>query len=238
LTLADPVPAQKDIQPGGGGSSPIYLTNVSGTLFFSAIDGIGRDLWRSDGTSAGTVLVKSINGSLGGLSPSSLTNVNGRLFFRARTQAQGDELWTSDGTAAGTVLVKDINPGPGDSGPFGAKLSNVNGSLFFAANDGVHGTEPWVLGPVPAGANDSRAPGISALSAFPGIVFNRMLGPKHGTLAAPPTHPRAAVATAGTGEVPPASALESQALHATPVYAHSRHDGEQDEFLAWLTMLE
>ena len=36
----------KDIYPGTGSSSPYYLTNVNGTLFFGADDGShGRELW-------------------------------------------------------------------------------------------------------------------------------------------------------------------------------------------------
>ena len=46
----------KDIQPGSSGSNPRYLTDVGGTLFFSADDGIsGVELWKSGGTEAGTV---------------------------------------------------------------------------------------------------------------------------------------------------------------------------------------
>ena len=40
---------------------PRNLTNVNGTLFFAADDGTnGCELWKSDGTAAGTVLVKDI----------------------------------------------------------------------------------------------------------------------------------------------------------------------------------
>ena len=56
-----------DINPGSAGSNPTgsnpnrLLTNVNGTLFFRANDGThGTELWKSDGTAAGTVLVKDI----------------------------------------------------------------------------------------------------------------------------------------------------------------------------------
>jgi ELWxxDGT repeat protein len=118
------------------------LTNVNGTLFFQADDGTsGYELWKSDGTSTGTVLVKDIRPGPSSSFPFGLTNVNGTLFFHANDGTNGDELWKSDGTSTGTVLVKDIRPGPSDSFPSG--LTNVNGTLFFEANDGTSGYELW-----------------------------------------------------------------------------------------------
>jgi ELWxxDGT repeat protein len=133
----------KDIAPnstysGVGSSNPSYLTNVNGTLFFTAISMGRRELWKSDGTEAGTVMVKN-----GGYSydwePTHLTNVNGTLFFRARITGYAD-LWKSDGTEAGTVLVKNIYPGS-SSDP--STLTNVKGTLYFTANNGTHGYELW-----------------------------------------------------------------------------------------------
>ena len=50
----------KDIN-GTGSSNPGWLTNVNGTLFFLANDGVnGTELWKSDGTEAGTDFVKDI----------------------------------------------------------------------------------------------------------------------------------------------------------------------------------
>ncbi len=71
----------------------------------------GIELWKSDGTAAGTVLVKDIRPGIFNSNPLSLTNVNGTLFFAANDGVTGFELWKSDGTAAGTVMVKELTPG-------------------------------------------------------------------------------------------------------------------------------
>ena len=82
----------KDINPGSGGPDPYHLTNVNGTLFFAGNDGVhGRELWKSNGTAAGTVLVKDINPAV--QRPRTpyfeLTNVNGTLFFQANDGVHG-----------------------------------------------------------------------------------------------------------------------------------------------------
>ena len=137
----------KDIQPGEGGGeydeSPSSLTGVGGRLFFTADDGThGTELWRSDGTRAGTVLVKDIQpDTVYGYAPTSLTGVGRRLFFAADDGTHGRELWRSDGTRAGTVMVKDIKRDLYDSDP--SSLAAVGDRLFFTARDGTHGAELW-----------------------------------------------------------------------------------------------
>jgi ELWxxDGT repeat protein len=142
----------KDIYPGGqfdsylgiffpNSSDPRALTNVNGTLYFTATDGgHGWELWKSDGTAAGTVMVSDI--TAGGFAYNTdITNVNGTVYFRAGDGINGYELWKSDGTASGTAMVKDINPGSGSSYP--NSLTNVNGTLYFRAYDGIKGLELW-----------------------------------------------------------------------------------------------
>ena len=54
-----------DIYPGtddGIHSSVNHFTRMNGMLYFMADNGVtGMELWKSDGTTAGTVLVKDIN---------------------------------------------------------------------------------------------------------------------------------------------------------------------------------
>ena len=114
----------KDIETGGGGyydDGPSVLTEVGGTLFFTADDGThGPELWKSDGTKAGTVLVKDINPDDGDSSmpDDSLTESGARCSSPPTTAPTGRELWKSDGTKAGTVLVKDIDPDAYDAATY------------------------------------------------------------------------------------------------------------------------
>jgi ELWxxDGT repeat protein len=128
---------ERFIRPG---SRPQQLTVVRGTLYFTADDGTrGRELWKSDGTRAGTVLVRNI-AARGSSDPDELTAVGRRLFFVARDGMHGRELWRSNGTRTGTVMVKAVAPMPGEPP---SDLSAVGRRVFFSNNDGRHGTELW-----------------------------------------------------------------------------------------------
>src|SRR5687767_1859346 len=102
-----------DLNAGPASGFPFRITDVNGVAFFAASGaGMGRELHRSDGTEAGTVMVKDIVPGPGSSDPEDLINVNGTLFFTARPSErdfQRRELWRSDGTAAGTVRVTDLN---------------------------------------------------------------------------------------------------------------------------------
>ena len=130
----------------GGGFTPVV---IGGIYYFKANDGEGggpgdhgAELWRSDGTPAGTRMVKDINPGVTSTNFSWVHRVGHRLFL-AVTDGKGNELWVSDGTAGGTHRVKDIWPGSGSSNPY--YLGSIGSTLYFAAKDGSdgHGVELW-----------------------------------------------------------------------------------------------
>src|SRR5262249_12690661 len=123
----------------GDPSNPTTPVDVNGTAYFLANDGThGRELWKSDGTDAGTVLLKDIRPGTNGSGIPKLVNSGGTLFFSATDGTTGYALWKSDGTAAGTTLVKDIWPVVGTNIRY---VTDVGGTLFFSARDGTNGTE-------------------------------------------------------------------------------------------------
>jgi ELWxxDGT repeat protein len=94
----------------------------------------GQELWMTDGTPGGTVLLKDINPGSAGSSPSFFTRLGGHVYLAADDGSSGTELWRSDGTEAGTVRVLDLNPGAAASWP--RNLVACNGRLFFGATNG------------------------------------------------------------------------------------------------------
>lgn len=154
---------------------------TSSTLFFAAnaaVNSIGIELYKSDGTEAGTVFVKDIfQGPGWGLRlGAELAAIGDTVYFGATDGKNGVELWKSDGTSAGTVMVKDILPGSGGSSP--SVLRVAGGRLWFEASDGTTGRELWRSDGTAAGTQLVRdlAPGTSsstprAMTGFAGRVF-------------------------------------------------------------------
>jgi len=148
-----------DICPGECGSWPREFIPLGAHFYFTAEDADhGRELWRSDGTRAGTALVADIDPGLDASSPDFLTaGADGKLYFSAgRDQREGRELWTSDGTPEGTYEVADIKPGPDGSNP--TSIVAHAGALFFTADDGLTGRELWT--------SDGTAPGTHLVEDF------------------------------------------------------------------------
>jgi ELWxxDGT repeat protein len=124
----------KDIYFGFNSSNPKKFVDVNGTIFFIANDGInGQELWKTDGTTGGTVLVKDIYTAPG--SNYSVLEYQGikhdnKLYFYVRNQQEPNNtgIWKSDGTSINTVLVQSF----ADSL---LEMLEVNCNLFLSADN-------------------------------------------------------------------------------------------------------
>ncbi|MCO5232021.1 MAG: T9SS type A sorting domain-containing protein [Chitinophagales bacterium] len=137
----------KDINPGSSGGV-IYGASSSnilnGKLYFVAKDGThGDELWVTDGTAAGTNMLKDINPS-GNSSPYGFTVFNNKIYFSADDGVHGSELWATDGTTGGTALAVDIIPG--SVGSFPTPLTVFNNKLFFSNGMDLWQTDGTAVG--------------------------------------------------------------------------------------------
>ena len=131
-------------------------TNAAGdTVFFAGYaPGKGTELWKSDGTAAGTTLVKDLyqgpNGSLyrgyAGDNQTEngpqFTSIGDKTFFLATTDKTGPQLWVTDGSSAGTIRL--TTNGAGVPGRIATNdMIAYKGELYFTAKDSTHGVELW-----------------------------------------------------------------------------------------------
>jgi ELWxxDGT repeat protein len=108
------------------GSNPANLIAYGGFCYFSANDGSGIGLWRSNGTTntkislpVGTTVDNTVKFAV----------ANGLLFFVATNAANGKELWKFDGTTASVI---DVLSGSASSNP--KNLTSVSTFVYFSAD--------------------------------------------------------------------------------------------------------
>ena len=120
------------------------LTSSGGKLFFTSSGAAGsEELWVSDGTAAGTAVVKDFQSSNHlGADISRVTAAAGKVFFTA-TDGFSTDLWVSDGTATGTSVVYTINPSNAYYGSGFYDLTGTTGNLFFLAGNNINGIQLW-----------------------------------------------------------------------------------------------
>ncbi len=124
-------------------SNPRLSASLGDLLLFSGgpVTGPGGfQLYRSDGSQAGTTLVRAIDPT-GSSFPHWFTTLDDQVYFTAFTPDLGRELYRTDGTFAGTVLVRDIRPGSFSSAP--QHLTVHEGLLYFSAIGDDEGRELW-----------------------------------------------------------------------------------------------
>jgi ELWxxDGT repeat protein len=149
-----------DIAPGDGDTVTSNLVNIGPTSYFLVNEGLQTGLWKTDGTSAGTVLVKELD------SGSELFLNGSTLYFVGDNGTDGNQLWKSDGTNAGTTQVKVIKAG--GSNP--EILRIFNGKVYLNAEDATGGRKVF--------QSDGTSAGTTAVTTFEAaesVLFNSHL---------------------------------------------------------------
>jgi ELWxxDGT repeat protein len=103
------------------------------------------EIWKSDGTVAGTSYVTTLPDAIGlsnlnqfcsdgaSVFNYSLDGTTNTMYFGAYDGTNGNELWVTDGTATGTHIVKNIKAGLGGSNPWG--FFKIGNEVFFNCNE-------------------------------------------------------------------------------------------------------
>ncbi|MFY2557373.1 HYR domain-containing protein [Corallococcus terminator] len=180
----------KDIN-GNFSSSPRGFTGLGSLTFFSATDEeAGRELWKSDGTTSGTVRVADLRPGPLDASPDQLFAWKDHVYFWATGAEGATTLWKTDGTEAGTVSLQAATLRRADA--YGIENTGFVGwgdSLFFAGADALGGRELWRTDGTEAGTVrvadmmpgiDSSHPNALLLASPEGPLVFTALGPATG----------------------------------------------------------
>lgn len=139
----------------GGSTSPSTPIISNGLMIFrGASNAAGYELWRSDGTSAGTVMVKDIRAGSNSSGPFSMIKHGNFAYFVADDGSRGEQVWRTDGTENGTVIPAEVYNYGGNPAPRPHSLASLGGLVFFrmlkdgngVANNWATGEEWWGLG--------------------------------------------------------------------------------------------
>lgn len=140
--LVADLPGERHAQPSG-------FIGFRGRVLFSVFAPERPSVWRTDGTSAGTTLVKAIDAAdfpvLG-----DLTRTRDQAFFTAWSFNTAGRLWRTDGTTAGTRPVARVND---PEFTFDFELTPMNGVLYFVNRSPTQGTELWRSDGTPEGTH-------------------------------------------------------------------------------------
>src|SRR5262249_12924741 len=116
----------------GRGSGLGTLATLRGVAYFAAGDDTnGIKLWRSDGTAAGTRILKDVF-------PRNFCAFRGQLYFAGSDGVHGTQLWKTAGTEEGTVAVTSDLPSDNHGSYFDSpySLCVVGDQLFFFSPSG------------------------------------------------------------------------------------------------------
>ncbi len=131
-----------------------FSVNSIGAYFTIRDDDSNYQLYRTDGTEAGTYILQSDVSS-------NFAVHNDNLYFESTDPIHGDELWISDGTLGGTYMLIDITTD--GSTNISSGMASLDNNLIFGANgdlwktDGTEGGTSLILEDVVFGSYDEVA---------------------------------------------------------------------------------
>lgn len=143
-----------------GPSTPPYsqafdsfpFRETSNGALFSFDDGLtGRELWSTDGTTAGLLINFQDDPQSIGSYPERFARFGDRLLFYADDGVTGDEPYVSDGTSAGTVALGDLYPGPTGSRVSETRFLTLGDRAYFLARSDANEFELWRTDGTPVG---------------------------------------------------------------------------------------
>jgi ELWxxDGT repeat protein len=124
-----------------------YCTDGSNIFFEWIDDSFGSELWRTNGTTAGTMRITDINPGAGDASPVMGAMMNGYLYFSANDGTHGWQIWRYPVVGGTAQRVTNI-----DGGTLGANpmwLTPMGNALYFSAYTPDNGRELWMSNGLP-----------------------------------------------------------------------------------------
>jgi len=131
----------------------VMPTIYNGELYFSGHTAPPQQLWKTDGTTAGTVIAVDTVWDPGSYTEGAAVEINGKLILDFFASETGQEFYVTDGTNAGTYLLADINAS-GDSACWDTCTYTAlfDNHVFFVAYDGTTNAV-WETDGTPAGTS-------------------------------------------------------------------------------------
>lgn len=135
----------KDLSPGIASGIAGNVYTVGAYTYFLGTNGTDRSLYKTDGTEAGTTVVRTFDTDMNSATWFSPVEFDHKLYFQMKRTAEGWHLWKTDGTEAGTKIVApDIAPNFSPLVNSGA-MKTCNGIFFYNGNYTPIGDELYII---------------------------------------------------------------------------------------------
>ena len=161
-----------------------WLTAYNNKVYFFAQSATyGTEIWTSDGTNAGTQILKDIEpGSASGFSTGMWFKqpriLNNKLYFESGNTNTGLDIWETDGTTTGTKIAIDLDTFIGAKGPTYYPTVAGNRLFFFVYDPSLYNTRMISTDGTQAGTRVIKLPdSMYSITSQPVEYRNRLYVP-------------------------------------------------------------